>query len=156
VHAADARHLLLDGSRDRLCDGCGIRARVGGLHLDHGVSDVGKLCGRQPEHGDDAGQNHQDGDDDGDDGPIDEKFRHDQLLPAGAAAGGSYGLATTGTPSLAISGTAAANCCTFWMPSTTTFSPGWSPLVMIQFGPTRSPTSTGRNTALFSAFNTMI
>src|SRR5678809_1612073 len=87
------------------------------------------------------------GNDDRDDGSIDKEFRHGQSPPP---AGAAYTLGLTGIPSLAKSGACAANVCIFWMPSTTTLSPGFNPSVMIQFGPTRSPTFTGRTVALLS------
>src|SRR5512136_1362655 len=56
--------------------------------------------------------------------------------PAGAAgaplAPGTYSFGATVIPGL-----------TFWVPSTTTFSPSLSPSSMIQSEPTRSPTLTG-------------
>src|SRR5262245_8236158 len=54
--------------------------------------------------------------------------------------GGVHGLAVTGAPALI-----------FCRPSTTTFSPGFNPVVITQSGPTRSPTWTGRISAFPSA-----
>ena len=45
-HVVHAGHLLLDGHGHGLLDGEGIRAGVGGVHLDLRVGDVGELGDR--------------------------------------------------------------------------------------------------------------
>ena len=49
-HVVHAGHLLLDGRGHRLFNGGGVRARIGGVHLDLRIGDVGKLRDGQTGH----------------------------------------------------------------------------------------------------------
>ena len=81
-HVVDAIHLLLDRRRHSLADGLGVGARVSRGNKDFGRNDVGILRDRQREHRHDANHHGEDGDDNRDDRPADEEFRH-ELPPAG-------------------------------------------------------------------------
>src|SRR5882672_114994 len=76
VHVIHAAHLLLDGSGDRLLDGLGVSAYVGGLNEDFGRHDLRELGDRQSGQGNEPNDDHDDRNDHGDDGPIYEEFGH--------------------------------------------------------------------------------
>src|SRR5205809_4035391 len=111
VHVVHAAHLLFDGCGHRLLDGLRIRADVIRLQENFRRNDLGELRHRQPHHRDQAHDDHDDGNHHGDDGTVDEEFRHESYFPGGVET-------TTGSGG-ALVGFTTIPSRTFWMPSTT-------------------------------------
>jgi hypothetical protein len=76
VHVIHPAHLFLDGRGDGLLHGFGVRADEGGLDADFRRDDFGKLGDGQGRHRNKADQNHENGDDHGNDGAVDEEAVH--------------------------------------------------------------------------------
>jgi hypothetical protein len=72
-HALDAVDLLLEGGADGLGDDARIGARVDRADLDGGRGDLGVLLDGELGDGEDAHQHHDDRDDAGEDGAVDEE-----------------------------------------------------------------------------------
>ena len=79
VHVVHAAHLLLDRRRHRLLDGLCIRPHIGCEHLNFRWNDVGELSHGKRGDGDCSHDHHQDRDDHGYDGPVDEKLGHGSI-----------------------------------------------------------------------------
>src|ERR1017187_1532346 len=76
VHVVHPAHLLFDGRGNGLLHRFGVRANEGGLDADFWRDDAGELGNRQGRHRNQADQNHENGDDHGHDGAVDEKAIH--------------------------------------------------------------------------------
>src|SRR5436190_21354764 len=76
VHVVHAAHLLLDGSGHGLFDRLRVGPYVVRRDVNLGWNDLGKLCNRQPHQGDQANDNHDDGNHHGHDRTVDEEFGH--------------------------------------------------------------------------------
>ena len=74
VHVVNAAHLLFDGRGHRLLDGLRVRSDIVCLNEDFGRNDFGKLRNRQPQHGDQPYDDHDDGNHHGDDRAVNEEF----------------------------------------------------------------------------------
>ncbi len=83
----DAGELLLDHLRDGGFHRARVRAGVAGIDLDLRRRDIGIRVTRQPRQGDSTQQHDEQGDDPGEDRPVDEELRHAQRLP-GCVGGG--------------------------------------------------------------------
>src|SRR4029077_19518934 len=108
--------------------------------------ELGELRDRQSEHGDKADDHRNDRNDHCNDRPVDEEFGHGVYLGSDFAVGSvlASGIALNGF------GSTVMPAFTRWVPSATTFSPGFNPSSMIHSVPTRSPTLTGRMLTLLS------
>ena len=143
--AVDAVDLLLDRGRHRLLHRLGGGAGVGGGHADVGRRQERILLDRQPGDGDQPEHDGQDRDDDGDDRPPDEEVGHG-LFPPGfrgrLRAAGDRALARCvrlrcgRAASAAVVGLTFDPGRAFWMPSTITRSPGFTPSRTMSRSPT--------------------
>ncbi len=142
-HAFDAVDLLFDRLCHRLDQGLGAGAGVIGRHLNRRRGDVGIFGDRQAEQSDAADHEGQDGDDIGEDRPVDEEFRNHRAAYLASLPGSVCNCGSTFSP-----GAARNN------PTTMTLSFGVSPDSIRRKPPKVSPIVTLRCSTILSALTT--